>query len=54
MAVDTHSLFKVFLFHIPVDRQIPEPFIAYIHTFDLGLNRIYSENRNSRSWLLKI
>ena len=54
IVADACSLFKVFLFHIPVDQQFPELFIAYIHTVSLDSNRINSQNRNSRSWLFRI
>lgn len=54
IVADARSFFKVFLFHVPVYQQFPELFIAYIHTVSLDSNRIYWENRNSRSWLFRI
>ena len=53
IVADARSLFKVFLFHIPVYQQFPELFIAYIHTVSLDSNRINSQNRNSLSWLFR-
>lgn len=54
LVADTLGLFKIFLFHIPVDQQFPKLFIAYIYTVSLNSIRIYSKNRNSWSWLLRI
>ena len=51
LVADTLGLFKIFLFHIPVDQQFPKLFIAYIYTVSLNSIRIYSKNRNSWSWL---
>ena len=49
IVADARSLCQVLFFHIPVDQQFPEFFVTYINTVSLDSNRIYSENRNSRS-----
>ena len=48
IVADARNPFKVFLFHIPVNQQFSESFIAYIHTISLDSNRSCTENGNSR------